>query len=212
MRLLAILGDYYHCSDQQLQILMTVQEHLGFEAGVLRYPRRVESLDFNSIDLLLLWRIGRHDPKESDEQWLTREMEKGIDQFVRAGGGLLCVHGGVASHPTDGPFRQLLGGHFAGHPPEHVEVTVEPSAVHPITESVTLFSAQDEHYRVEVDGDVEHLFTISSKFGRDTGGWVKQVDKGRVMVFLPGHTTVMLEQPSYAQILRSAIRWSASEV
>ena len=210
-RMLAVLGDYYHCSDQLLALLRSTDLPDDLDVTVTRYPEPPDPAALAGYDLLLLAAIGRLRPKESDEYWMTAEAERALADHVASGAGLLLVHAGTASHPTDGPFRETAGGHFLQHPPEHPPVTITPVADHPITAGVTSFTHPDEHYFLEVDDEVTRLLTATSELGEQSGGWCRTHGSGRVATLVPGHTREMLAEPMMRRLLANAIRWCLGE-
>lgn len=214
-RVLALLGDYYHCSDQ---LAMAVTETVRAANGSIdmrRYPDTPEASvlreALGEIDVLLLATMGRLRPRTSQELWLDEDTESAIDAFVRSGGGLLALHAGTASHRTDGPLRALVGGHFVHHPPQRPPVTVSVVGRHPVTAGVATFTHPDEHYFMEVDDDVTPLLETTSELGSDCGGWCREAGSGRVVVIVPGHTREMLEEPGLARLLRNALTWLRRE-
>lgn len=210
-RILAVLGDYYHCSDQLLALLRSSELTEDLEVTVARYPESFDPASLVGYDLLMLAAIGRLRPKESDEYWMSEEVGQALADHVAGGAGLLVFHSGTASHPSEGAFRALTGGHFLQHPPEHPPVTITPVAEHPITEGVTSFTHPDEHYFLDVDDDVTQLLTATSELGEQSGGWCRMHGSGRVAALIPGHTREMLTEPMMRRLLENAVRWCLGE-
>ncbi|MFP4114050.1 MAG: ThuA domain-containing protein [Spirochaetota bacterium] len=206
-RILALLGDYWHCSDQLLLAVQSVGLPDDASLEVIRYPDIVDPLEIAGYDLVIFAMMGQLRPRESDEQWYDSHAQAALADRVAGGAGLLVVHAGTASHPQDGPLRALVGGHFLHHPPEHPVVTISPVADHPITRGVSPFGHPDEHYFMQVDSDVTPLLEASSTLGTQPAGWCKQYGDGRVAVIVPGHTREMLEEPMLRAALANAVNW-----
>lgn len=206
-RILALAGDYYHCSDQLVRALSTLTLPDAAELELVRYPDTPPAT-LAGYDLVILAAIGRLKPRESDDQWMTPSMQAELAEHVHRGAGLLLVHAGTASHPADGPFRRMTGGHFLHHPPEHPEVTIRPVAEHPITAGVEPFTHPDEHYFLEMDANVTPLLYATSTLGEQMAGWCRTWGSGRVAAIVPGHTRAMLEEPMLLRLLANAVRWS----
>lgn len=204
---LAALGDYYHCSDQLLLAVRSVSLPPGADLTVLRYPEIPDRTTLTRHDLIVLAMMGRLRPRESDEHWMDVATQQALADRVAAGAGLLVLHSGTASHPTDGPLRSLVGGHFLHHPPEHPEVTVAPVAEHPLTHGVKAFTHPDEHYFLEVDDEITPLLRATSVLGDQPAGWCREHGKGRVAVVVPGHTHEVLEEPTMHRLLANAASW-----
>jgi type 1 glutamine amidotransferase len=141
--------------------------------------------------------------------WMTPEAELAFRDYVRGGGGLLVIHSGSASYKEQRTLRSLIGGVFDHHPPQ-CDVTVEPSAGHPLAASVTPFTARDEHYMMELDAaDAEIFLTTRSQHGAQPGGWTRAEGAGRVCLLTPGHNLEVWLHPAYQALLASALRWCA---
>jgi hypothetical protein len=213
-RILALVGDYYHCSDQQIMLMRSVgvdessEEH---EVTTIRYPDLPASDVMGDYDLVIFGMMGRYAPRDSDETWFTLGAQERLAARVNDGGGLLVFHAGTASHRIDGAFREIVGGHFLHHPPEHPTVTISPIADHPVTDGVTEFAHPDEHYFVEVDDDVTPLLRATSELGETVAGWTAERGSGRVAVIVPGHTREMIGDPMLARLVRNAAAWCLGE-
>jgi len=206
-RILALVGDYYHCSDQLLLALSPVLQETGSELFLTRYPDPPAPRELAGYDLVILAMMGRLRPRESKEYWFDDLSQRALEAAVSEGAGLLLFHSGTASHPDDGALRRLSGGHFVQHPPEHPVVTITPVAEHPITSGVGEFAHPDEHYFMEIDDDVTQLLRASSTLGEQSAGWCKTHGAGRVAAIVPGHTREMLEDPALRLLLRNSVQW-----
>lgn len=210
IRIRAVVGDFYHCSDHLVLCFQRVAAECGASVSWCRYPDQPD-VRFDGVDVLVLASMGVLDPEGDGDHWMTLSAQTEINERVRAGMGLLVFHAGTASHPVDGPFRKLVGGHFVSHPPEHDPVTVRPVSDHPICRGVEPFTHPDEHYVVEIDPDLDPLVEISSTHGVEVGGWSREAGKGRVAALTPGHTREMLLDPNLIRLASNAIEWCAGK-
>ena len=151
---------------------------------------------------------------------LTDDQREGLLDFVASGGGYLGVHSaadltsvsdgeGGLDHRDD-PFprlRELVGGHFTGHPePSTFGVSVVDA--HPVTEGVDGFQVFDEPYEVAVDDDVHVLARMDHPDLPDHPiVWVGGYGDGRVCYASLGHTREAFEHESYRRLLRNAVEW-----
>ena len=207
----AVLGDYYHCSDPLLIALRSAVIPSDIVLTVTRYPEPVDPSRLAEEDLLFLASMGQWNPRESDQSWFDPAAQQALSDHVAAGAGCVVMHSGTASHAPRGPLRELCGGRFLHHPPEHPDVTITPVCDHPITAGVTAFTHPDEHYFLEVDPDVTQLLTATSTLGEQSAGWCRSHGSGRVAVIVPGHTSAMLTDPMMRQLLTNAIRWALAD-
>ena len=138
--------------------------------------------------------------------WVTLEVEQAFLDFVARGGGLLVTHSGTVVRDTM-ILRPLIGGAFVQHPAQCM-VTHEPKVGHPMTAGVTTFTAQDEHYHMELEPGVTDVFlTTTSEHSTQPGGWTRTEGAGRVCVLTPGHNVEVWLEPSYQVLLANALRW-----
>jgi len=120
--------------------------------------------------------------------WLAGPTEHALSDFVRAGGGLVAVHSGIASYKDWPAMRAVLGGVFEKHPPPG-QLTVEPVAGHLLTTGLHgAFTIYDEHYQIVMDDPAADVFLrVCSEHGVQPAGWTRHVEAGRVVVLTPGH-------------------------
>jgi type 1 glutamine amidotransferase len=138
--------------------------------------------------------------------WMTDEVQRSFETYVRGGGGLLGVHSGTADYLEAATLRRLLGGVFTHHPKQCL-VTVTPQAGHPLA-GCPPFTAPDEHYFMEMDDPAVEIFmTTTSEHGTQPGGWTRSEGDGRVCVLTPGHNVEVWLEPSFQTLLANSLRW-----
>ena len=147
---------------------------------------------------------GNHEPWF--EEGVTQVKPRDFLRYVEEGGGFLSFHAGNCFREGT-EMTRLLGNYFIGHPPR-CRVEVHFSA-HPVTQGVEDFSGHDEHYQIEVIADDVTPFATSSSEagGTQIAGYTRQVGKGRIVVFTPGHTYAVLSHPSTQRLFANAARW-----
>lgn len=135
------------------------------------------------------------------------------DVFKEGGAGYIGVHCGLANIPDDClAYTQLLHGRFLSHPPKcPVKVVIDQQ--HPVTEGVTDFDIDDEHYQMEgMWDDANVLCHTHSEHGSQVGVWTHEYGNTRAVGITPGHTTQVLTHPSMVRLLRNAINWASKRV
>ena len=106
-----------------------------------------------------------------------------------------------------------MGNSFVKHPPRcTVRVTVDRA--HPVTEGVHDFEIRDEHYELDhLAADIlPFLSTVSESGGKQVGGYVRSIGKGRLCVLTPGHILSVWENEEYRKLVRNAVFWCAGGV
>ena len=137
-----------------------------------------------------------------------------LREYVEAGGGFLSLHAGNSFKAEENKaYTDFVGNSFVKHPPRcTVRVTVDRT--HPVTEGVHDFEIRDEHYELDhLAADILPLLsTVSESGGKQMGGYVRSIGKGRLCVLTPGHILSVWENEEYRKLVRNAVFWCAGGV
>jgi type 1 glutamine amidotransferase len=148
------------------------------------------------------------------------EQQQALAEAVRAGKGLVGVHGanimgarGDDVDPADRPLFTLLGNRYLSHGPGHHEgrQTIEIVADHPVTAGLTDFTLHDEHYEFAfADDDV----TVLAQRHRADGAvipvvYAREVGAGRVVYLALGHDMRSWGEPPVRTLVMQALRWAS---
>lgn len=127
-------------------------------------------------------------------------------EFVRQGGGLLCLHNGI-SLQTDERVFHLIGGGFLNHPQqEELAFETTPSG---ILSDLPGFSMMEEPYQFALSGEaITPLLTY--RYGSMTclGGWSREEGGGRIVFLTPGHTVQTFLKKEYQQMIIRSAKWA----
>ncbi len=142
---------------------------------------------------------------------LTPEQEKGLIEFVEAGGGLVSIHSSTSMNMKSDAFWKLLGGRFAGHGGGKFRVKITGKS-HSIVRGMLDFEVTDETYR--------HTFCPASKLitlmRRESDGepvtWVQYYGKGRVFGTALGHDSRTWSDPNFQRLVIRALDWAAGNL
>jgi type 1 glutamine amidotransferase len=141
--------------------------------------------------------------------WLAKDSEQDFCNHIRRGNGLVVIHSGTAGYAELPVMRGVICGTFLHHPPQ-CRVTIEPKYRNPLTDGVTPFTLQEEHYFMELDNAAADVFLLSrSEHGVQPAGWTHTEGGGRVCVLTPGHRLEVWLHPEFLKILSNALRWAA---
>ena len=148
------------------------------------------------------------------EPGVTEVCPKEFEDYIRAGGGFLAVHSGLAfNRERNSAYVDLVGSMFLGHPPRcAVDLhCVKPE--HPILEGINDFSIRDEHYNMEMTcGDAEiFLESSSEKGGIQPAGYTRTIGNGRLCALTPGHTLDVWENEQFMKLFTNAMEWCLNE-
>lgn len=149
--------------------------------------------------------------------------------FVRSGGGLVCLHYAIAANSHWPEFGELIGGKFIGHPwNEEISVTVE-EPTHPLVAGFggKDFRIADEIYEYGPPYDrskVRVLLSLDparSNMGvkwinrKDNDfalAWVKSFGNGRVFNTSFGHRTELFWDPRILAFYLDAIQFATGDL
>jgi hypothetical protein len=107
-KICTIVGDYFHDPEITVKALDCLPDRKRYELFVYRESEGFPAQAVERSDILLLSRMGRLGPEDSEKLWLSESDEQFIFDFVEQGGGLIAVHSALASYPPDGPLHALL--------------------------------------------------------------------------------------------------------
>lgn len=149
--------------------------------------------------------------------------------FVRAGGGVVGIHGASAGLPSSKWYGQLVGAVFADHPEPQDGTVVIEDPDHPITASrgsdpglqrATQFQWFDEWYNFEAtprreDGTHVLLSVRETSYTGGTSGeshpiaWCREFEGGRSFYTALGHFEEAFRDTWFLGLISNAILWAA---
>jgi type 1 glutamine amidotransferase len=150
-------------------------------------------------------------------------------EFVKDGGGVVCLHFAIAANRHWPEFGELFGAKFTGHPwTEEVGVTVEEPG-HPLAAAFggKDFRITDEIYQYGSPYDRSNLRVLMSIDPATTNmgprwidrkqtdfalTWVKPYGKGRVFNTSFGHMSNLYSNPQILQFYLDAIQFAAGDL
>lgn len=138
------------------------------------------------------------------------ELEANLIKYVKKGGGLMVVHGGIVMQNNSMPFSEMVGGSFDYHPQQQEIILelVEPN--HPLSQAFKgkSFVHIDEPYLFNKAYTKKNfrplLYMDTSKLKNKKKpidekiryvAWIKKHGKGRVFYVSPSHNAQSFEDP-----------------
>lgn len=139
--------------------------------------------------------------------------EKGLDEFVKNGGGVVGVHATDAFKKSDVYWR-LFGGQFVGHGGGTFPIVITDKE-HPITKGIDRFEISDESYRDKfhpaTEGKLHHLGRIDRGKENHSMIWVHEYGKGRLFNTGLGHDQKAWVNPALQKMVVRALYWAAKK-
>lgn len=169
------------------------------------------------------------DTSLSTEQRLkkAKELENNLLDYVKNGGGLMVLHGGVVMQNKSKAYGEMVGGTFDYHPKQQkfkVEL-VDPK--HPLVKGFNGkgFEHIDEPYffkNAYFDFDFRPLLYMKSDAleglkaePKDTTkyiAWIKRYGEGRVFYCSPSHNAHSFENPQLLQFLLDGMQYTVGDL
>lgn len=208
-QIIALVGDFYHRAEDSTAALNQALKPL-IDSGELslRYIQAGQLLAALSErpDAVVLFAEDRVSPQEDENaRWMSAEVSADIARYVKAGGGWLAWHSGLASYDRDGSYISMLKGYFLHHPELHQPVTYTAP-------DQSSFEIVDEHYFVACNEEQTEIFLRSNSVdGSSIAGWRHSFGKGRVCCFTPAHRPEGLLHPEVLKLLQQSVAWCCGE-
>ena len=156
------------------------------------------------------------DPKKPDSEWFQGARRDALQAFVRGGGGIVGIHAASDSHYHWPWYGQMIGGHFASHPPGTPEGTLKVvDAKHPSTRNIdaTMKRVDEWYYFDDYNPEAHLLITLdpASIGEKDVNpnpvSWAHEFEGGRVFYTAMGHTNESYTDRTFLDHLAGGLKW-----
>ena len=157
-------------------------------------------------------------------QEITDEAKADLVARLKDGKGLVVLHHAIADYQKWPEYAKIIGARYylektvvdgvekarsAYKHGMHFTLHVADPA-HPVTRGVKDFEIHDETYKwLDVAKDVHPLLTTEEPESNHVVAWAKTYENARVVYLQSGHDHFAYENPSFRQVLRQAIHWTA---
>ncbi len=219
VRLLVFSAGGYHAYGQCSGIFF---DYLRKEGGFLpEYSENPESLKYGNLkqfDVLMVFACEYY--KAGDHNVPTPDfVPESLTRFVDNGGGLICVHSGIATFSDWKGFINLTGGVWDWEKSAHDAYGPLKSTVvskHPILEGIPpTFEFTDEFYHTltllpTIETLIESTHEKDGKQVTEPLAWIAlDTDKKRSVSILHGHDTVSWNHPVFQHLMKQTVEWAA---
>ena len=146
----------------------------------------------------------------SGQNFSDPAQEKGLCDFVRAGGAFAGIHSATDSFKKSDAYWEMVGGRFSGHGGGKFMVRIEDKN-HPITKGLEDFEIQDETYRHKYHEKAKRHDLIRMDRGKEqqSMAWVRDYGKGRMFYTSLGHGREAWTNPHFQRLAVRGIYWAA---
>jgi type 1 glutamine amidotransferase len=177
----------------------------------------------------LFWdELGRDkDLTEKARDKKAARLEKNLIAFVKRGGGLMVIHGGIVMQNNSPEFSRMVGGSFDYHP---VQQEVQVDLVDPGHPLVSCFDGQsfvhvdepylfknayfDYDFRPLLAMDVSRLHSLKETIENPVVyiSWIKPYGKGRVFYVSPSHNAQSFENPDLLRFYLDGLQYVTGQI
>jgi len=146
------------------------------------------------------------------------EVKRGIEEFLKNGGGLVVVHFAVANVQEWRDSIDIFGAMWVNgkstHGPYHEFRVDVADETHPIVEGVKPFTTNDElYFNLLMRPDMHIIMTANEERGGHTVAEpmlaTHYYQNARCVYFALGHDIKSVEPPEYRKIIVQSIEWAA---
>ncbi|MEV0719655.1 ThuA domain-containing protein [Asanoa sp. NPDC050611] len=164
----------------------------------------------DGYDALVFYNMSFPAPAEGDAR--RRYLE---DEFGTTGQGIVLLHHAILSYET-WPFWDAVSGttqrRFSYHREQELRCRVADGG-HPITRGIDDFTVVDESYAMaEPAADNTVLLTTDHPRSVRAIAWTRTFRNSRVFCYQSGHDDRTWSDPSFREVLRRGIHWSAGRL
>jgi uncharacterized protein len=169
----------------------------------------------SQYDVIVTYDYGQQIPEEAKADLVAR---------LKEGKGMVVLHHAIAAYPAWPEYWKIIGAHYylaatningvakarsGWKEGLHFRIHIADSN-HPVTRGVSDFDTHDEAYKwFDVAEDCHPLLTTDEPESNKVIAWAKTYEGTRVVFMQSGHDHFAYENPSFQQILRQAIQWTA---
>ena len=156
------------------------------------------------------------DPKKPESEWFTGARRDALQAFLAAGKGVVGLHAAADSHYHWGWYQQMIGGHFAKHPPGTPEGTLTViDKKHRANKGVALTMRRIDEWYYFDDYDPRSTLLVTldpqSIGEKDVNpnpvSWAREFEGGRVFYTAMGHTPETYSDPNFLNHLAGGLAW-----
>lgn len=172
-----------------------------FETTVAENFDALKAENLKKFDLVLFYGSGGNlqDPAQ----------EKGLEEFVKAGGGMAGVHA-TDAHKKSDVYWRMIGGRFTTHGGGKFRIAVLDKK-HPVMATVDDFEIQDETYqnKYHPEAKLHWLGRIDRGEEKEPMIWTQEIGKGRMFNTTLGHGREAFANPAFQRLVLRGLYWAA---
>lgn len=157
----------------------------------------------------------------------AKALENNLLNFVKKGGGLMALHGGIVMQNKSEEFSEMLGGSFDYHPKQQMLHVKLADPTHPLVQAFDGegFSHVDEAYMFNVAYKKQNFRPLLYLNTNEIEGlkgenpepkkyisWIKRYGKGRVFYASPSHNAQSYDNPKLLRFFLDGLQYVTGDV
>lgn len=164
---------------------------------------------------------------ESEIKTKAAEYEKNLLEYVKTGGGLIVLHGGIVMQNKSAAFGDMMGGSFDYHPVQQKISVKLVDNKHPL---VAAFEGEgfdhiDEPYffnnayfdynfkpLLYMETDKLHSMKTTPSDKIKYIAWIKKYGKGRVFYASPSHNAQVMDNPKILKFFLDGMQYAIGDL
>jgi type 1 glutamine amidotransferase len=216
VRILILSGNNNHDWQNTTPLIReTLLGNLNCKVDITERPDTMNVLMLKSFDVIVSnWNAW----PELNGLW-NPEAKQAFEDFIKQGGGFVCIHAASATHYDWPPYLEIAGGRW-GDKTHHGLISDCVVRIvnqeHPITKGMSTFTIRDELWvDIECSPSVEVLCAVQAEEYAHTPGklepvaLITQYGKGRGFYLALGHDTFAMSNPGWQNLLVRGAQWAA---
>jgi len=216
VRILILSGNNNHDWQQTTPLIQDVlKRNLNCQIDMTERPDTLHALMLQSYDVIVSnWNAW----PELEGLW-NPQAKQAFADFLRQGGGFVCIHAASATHYDWPPYLEIAGGRWGDKthhgPISDCKVQIV-NAGHPITKGLLPFTIRDELWvDQEYSPSIEVLCAVQADEYKHTPGKLEPValitryGQGNGFYLALGHDTAAMAHPSWQSLLVRGTLWAA---
>ena len=163
-------------------------------------------LDLSGFDAVIIYTSTRDD--------LTPEQERGLLDFVKAGGGCLGIHSATASFRSSEGYMEMIGSEFMNHGPvSKSSIEIKGDADDLVPRVRKQFEVEDEFYIMKrrTDAPLRVFMEGWWQFEKHPMGYVRDYGKGKVFYTALGHDERVFNHPDFQDHVYKGLRYVTNQ-
>ena len=166
----------------------------------------------DAYDAVVFYIMLRDGPTNDGLPWYAGKPRDALEHLGAAEQGIVVLHHAILAYPQWPVWQGLVGiadTTFGYHVGESIHVEVADTA-HPVTSGLSDWDMVDETYSMADAGEGSHvLLTVDHPKSMRTIAWTRRHRAARVFCLQLGHDDRAWSAPSFREVLRRGVLWSA---